>query len=194
MRTAIVLAAAAMVTGCATAPASFPVEVTRYRVDEVGRGTIAMVSKMGDSQGLEFRAYADAVGEALSRQGYAVVPDGGRGTYVAQISIAVDRRSSRTRSPVSIGLGAGGYSRGSGVGLGGGVSFPIGRGSLREEVSTNLNVNIVTREGAGVWEGHATTRQVRAVGTGNANATAVKLATALFTGFPGDSGRTIEVK
>ena len=194
MRIAIVLGAALMVTGCATAPPSFPVEVTRYRVDDVGRGTIALVSKSGESQGLEFRAYADAVGEALSRQGYTVVPDGGNGAYVAQISIAVDRRHARSRSPVSIGLGAGGYSRGGGVGLGGGVSFPIGRGSVREEVVTNLSVNIVTRGGAGVWEGRATSREVHALDTGNTNAAAAKLARALFTGFPGESGRTIEVK
>jgi hypothetical protein len=192
MRIAIVLAAA-LISGCAASTASYPVEVTRFRVDEVGRGTITLIAASGDSDSLEFRAYADALGDALSRRGYTVLPRGKNAAFVAIVTISIDRRTTRDRSPVSIGLGGGTFS-GGGVGLGGGVSFPIGRGRTRENVATILSVKINTADDQGVWEGRATTRDVRPVGTGNGNATATKLANALFTGFPGESGRTIEVK
>ena len=78
MRKAILLTAALMVTGCATAPASFPTEVTRYRADEVGRGTIALVPDEGVDNGPEYQVYALAVGDALTKQGYTLVPDGSK--------------------------------------------------------------------------------------------------------------------
>jgi hypothetical protein len=191
------LMATTLLAGCATTPASVPVEVTRYRVDNVGRGSIVLAPEQDYLQGSDYRIYADAIGHALEQQGYTLVPDGGRGDYVARIAIDTQRRASSQRSPVSIGLGAGGFSGnrgGGGVGLGGGVSFPIGRGRVREQVATTLSVKIVTREGGGVWEGHAAMQDIRPVGANDIGVTATKLATALFTGFPGESGRTIEVK
>ena len=197
MRRAILLATALLVSGCATAPAGFPTEVTRYRVDEVGRGTIALVPDQGIDNGPEYQAYALAVGDALSKQGYTLVPDGSKSVYVAKIGFRADARPVRERSPFSIGLGGGTWSggRGGGVGLGGGVSFPIGRGRQREDVASLLSVKINQREGdLGVWEGRAQSRAIGVVGSSEAGKLAPKLATALFTGFPGESGRTIEVK
>lgn len=197
MRRAILLTAALMVTGCATAPASFPTEVTRYRADEVGRGTIALVPDEGIDNGPEYQAYALAVGDALARQGYTLVPDGSNSVYIAKIGFHVEARPVRERSPFSIGLGGGSWSgnRGGGVGLGGGVSFPIGRGRDREDALSMLSVKINQRQGdLGVWEGRAQARAIGVVGSAVADKLAPKLATALFTGFPGESGRTIEVK
>jgi len=197
MRNAILLTAALMVTGCATAPASFPTEVTRYRADEVGRGTIALVPDEGIDNGPEYQAYALAVGDALAKQGYTLVPDGSKSVYVAKIGFHVEARPVRERSPFSIGLGGGSWSgnRGGGVGLGGGVSFPIGRGRDREDALSMLSVKINQRQGdLGVWEGRAQSRAIGLVGNAVADKLAPKLATALFTGFPGESGRTIEVK
>jgi hypothetical protein len=198
MRRAILLTAALMITGCATAPASFPTEVTRYRVDDVGRGTITLMPDEGINNGPEFEAYAAAVGDALGKQGYTVLPDGSKSMYVAKIGFRSDARPVRERSPFSIGLGGGTWSGnrdGGGVGLGGGVSFPIGRGRDREDVSSLLSVKINQREGdLGVWEGRAQSRAIGVVGSAEAAKLAPKLATALFTGFPGESGRTIEVK
>ena len=186
-----------MMTGCATAPAAFPTEVTRYRVDDVGRGTIALVPDDGVDNGPEFQAYALAVGDALSKQGYTLVPDGSKSVYVAKIGFHTEARPVRERSPFSIGLGGGTYSgnRGGGVGLGGGISFPIGRGRGREDALSLLSVKINQRQGdLGVWEGRAQSRAIGVVGNAVADKLAPKLATALFTGFPGESGRTIEVK
>lgn len=198
MRKAILLTAALMVTGCATAPASFPTEVTRYRVDEVGRGTIALMPDEGVDNGPEYQVYALAVGDALSKQGYTLVPDGSKSVYVAKIGFHTEARPVRERSPFSIGLGGGTWSGnrdGGGVGLGGGVSFPIGRGRDREDALSMLSVKINQRQGdLGVWEGRAQSRAIGVVGNAVADKLAPKLATALFTGFPGESGRTIEVK
>jgi hypothetical protein len=202
MRRAILLTGLAMMglmmTGCATAPAAFPTEVTRYRVDDVGRGTIALVPDDGVDNGPEYQAYALAVGDALSKQGYTLVPDGSKSVYVAKIGFHTDARPVRERSPFSIGLGGGTYSGnrdGGGVGLGGGISFPIGRGRDREDALSLLSVKINQRQGnLGVWEGRAQSRAIGVVGNAVADKLAPKLATALFTGFPGESGRTIEVK
>ncbi|WP_084251346.1 DUF4136 domain-containing protein [Sphingomonas pruni] len=198
MRRAILLTAALMVTGCATAPASFPTEVTRYRADEVGRGTIALMPDEGIDNGPEYQVYALAVGDALTKQGYTLVPDGSKSVYVAMIGFHTEARPVRERSPFSIGLGGGTWSGnrdGGGVGLGGGVSFPIGRGRDREDALSMLSVKINQRQGdLGVWEGRAQSRAIGVVGNAVADKLAPKLATALFTGFPGESGRTIEVK
>lgn len=201
MRRAILLAGLTMMglmmTGCATAPAAFPTEVTRYRVDDVGRGTIALVPDEGVDNGAEFQAYALAVGDALSKQGYTLVPDGSKSVYVAKIGFHTEARPVRERSPFTIGLGGGTYSgnRGGGVGLGGGISFPIGHGRDREDALSLLSVKINQRAGdLGVWEGRAQSRAIGVVGNAVADKLAPKLAAALFTGFPGESGRTIEVK
>jgi hypothetical protein len=198
MRRAILLTVALMMTGCATAPVAFPTEVTRYRVDDVGRGTITLIPDDGINNGPEFQAYAAAVADALGKQGYTILPDGSTNSvYVARVGFRSDARPVRERSPFSIGLGGGTWSgnRGGGVGLGGGVSFPIGRGRDREDVSSLLSVKINKREGdLGVWEGRAQSRAIGVVGSAEAAKLAPKLASALFTGFPGESGRTIEVK
>lgn len=198
MRNVILLTTALVMTGCATAPASFPTEVTRYRADEVGLGTIALVPDEGIDNGPEYQVYALAVGDALTKQGYTLVPDGSKSVYVAKIGFHTEARPVRERSPFSIGLGGGTWSGnrdGGGVGLGGGVSFPIGRGRDREDALSMLSVKINQRQGdLGVWEGRAQSRAIGVVGNAVADKLAPKLASALFTGFPGESGRTIEVK
>jgi len=182
-----------LLAGCATTPPLQPVEVTRYRVDNVTPGTIAIVpANAGDLDPVSFRAYRGALTDALTAQGYTVLPEGRRGALVATVAIDTERSESRRRSPVSIGLGGGTWT-GGGVGLGGGVSFPIGRGRPREAVRTTLSVKIDQADGAGVWEGRAVTQSIRPVGTTD-DALAARLVHGLFTGFPGDSGRTIEVK
>ena len=103
------------------------------------------------------------------------------------------RRARRCRSGW-VGVGGGGY-RGGGVGVGGGISFPIGKPKSRELIATELGVQIRRRsDGTVIWEGRAqTVADVRAPAAVAANS-AGKLASALFRGFPGESGRTITVR
>jgi hypothetical protein len=194
-RTVLVLALAA--TGCATAPPTFPTEVTRFRADAVERGTISLVPEEGITDGPAFQSYARAVGDALTAEGYTVVPPGAASTFVARIGFRSDTRSVRGPAPFTLGLGVGGGSYGRGGGVDAGVSggIPIGKREMRDDTAATLSVRINRRAGdLGVWEGNAQTRLIRRAGTGDAHAVAAKLATALFKGFPGESGRTITVK
>ena len=196
MRKAVLIVALAM-TGCASAPPSFPTEVTRFRADAVERGTISLAPEQGINDGPAFQSYAAAVGDALTTQGYTVVPPGADSTFIARIAFRSDTRSVRGPAPFTLGLGVGGgsYDRGGSVGVGMGGGIPIGKGELRDDTAAMLSVRINRRAGdLGVWEGKAQTRLIRRAGTGDANAVPAKLAKAMFTGFPGESGRTITVK
>ena len=95
--------AIALLAGCATAPTVSPVEVTRYRVDNVERGTISIAAaNAGDIDPVSFRAYQVALTDALTAQGYTVLPEGQRGAMVATVMIDTERSASSRRSPVSI--------------------------------------------------------------------------------------------
>ena len=192
--------------GCATTGPLPPTQVVRYHLatpqSPIARGTIAVEPVTGGAPAsLEFQAYAAAVQAELLRNGYTAAAPGVRSDFVATVDF---RRSTADgpprRSPVSIGLGGGGYSggyRGGGVGLGGGLSFPLGGNRGRTVVVTELKVEIARRTGptAGrIWEG--TARSVADIKAPDATAQGQgrRLAAALFAGFPGESGRTIDVK
>lgn len=194
-RLAAVVMVAAGLAGCATGPRTFPVEVSRFHYDPVAtRGTVTVEPAPDVQAGPEFGDYAAAVSAELTRVGYATAAPGARPENVVTVAFA---RTSRglppRRSPVTIGIGGGGYSGGygGGGGVGGGVSFPVG-GGAREGVATQLTVTI--RRGADtIWEGRAQTVTDLSRPDATSAAVAQRLATALFTGFPGESGRTISV-
>jgi len=195
MRKAILVLTLAA-AGCATAPPRFPTEVTRFRTDAVDRGTIGLAPEPGIDTGPEFQGYVRVVADQLTAQGYTVVAPGD-GAYVARIGFRRDPRTVRGPAPITLGLGVGGgsYGRGGGVDVGVGGGIPIGKGELREDTTAILSVRINRRSGdLGVWEGRAQTRAIWRAGTGVHGAIEAKLAKALFTGFPGESGRTITVK
>ena len=191
----VALAASVAVTGCATAPASFPVQATRYHYDAVAtRGTIAVEPLPGGAPAsLEFKEYAAAVQGELLRQGYANPAAGAKAENIATVAFTrTTRPLPPRRSGLTIGVGAGGF--GGGVGGGAGASFPVGARGGREGVVTELSVRI-RRGPDAIWEGSAQSlTDLSAPGGANTTAIANRLATALFTGFPGESGRTIEVK
>ena len=187
--------------GCATTLPLPPTESVRYHrgAETVGRGTVAVQPLAAGPVSLEFETYAAAVRAELARNGYRPAPPGAQPQYIAVVSYA---RSNRVgpprRSPISIGIGGGGVSggrRGGGVGLGGGVGFPIGGGGASTIVVTELAVTIKSRiDQSPVWEGQAQTGADARRAGADASAQAAKLAAALFQGFPGESGRSIEVK
>jgi hypothetical protein len=200
------LTLAASLSACATTGALPPTEVQRYHLGEpIDRGTIA-VEPLAVAPGapptpvsLEFRSYAAAVERELLRNGYARPIPGQPPQLIATVNFTrANRLAPPRRSPVSIGIGGGGFSggrRGGGVGLGGGVGFPLGGGGAREVIETELAVTIKRRaDQSPVWEGRAHGFVDPRANTTDGPAQADRLATALFTGFPGESGRTIEVK
>lgn len=190
-------AMAALLVGCATTVS--PVEVTRFHLGEpIGRGTV-IVMPLGDGDpSLEYRSYAAAVEQELARAGYSVAP-GNLGTeFIADVGfMRANRVAPRERSPISIGIGAGGFSGGrrSGLGLGGGIGFGLGGGKSGDIVVSELSVRLKRRQGDDViWEGRAQTEARGSNPAAQPGIAAEKLARALFTGFPGRSGETITVK
>lgn len=202
-RSLLILAAAAgTLAACSTTGGRLPpTEVIRYHLGEpIARGTIRVepLSNTGPAS-IEFKTYAAAVETALLRNGYSLAQGDAQPDYIATVSFTRANRLGPPRpSPFSIGLGGGSFSggRGGGVGLGGGLSFPIGKSQPQEIIGTELSVQIKRRvDQSPIWEGSARNiAPVQALAKLDAKAQATKLADALFTKFPGESGRTVEVK
>jgi hypothetical protein len=194
---AAALAMGMTVAGCATGPTTFPVQTTRFHYDPVtSRGTIAVEPLPGAAPAsLEFKEYAAAVQAQLLRLGYTAAPPGARAENLATVAYTrTTRPLPPRRSPVQVGIGGGGYSGGwsGGTGVGGGVSFPVGGSGAREGVVTELSVRI-RRGPDAIWEGSAQSLTDLSRPGADTPAIAQRLASALFTDFPGESGRTIAV-
>jgi len=190
------LAVAAILGGCATTYVS-PVDVTRFVGSDpalLGTGPVAVRAGQGmDPQSLEYSVFQTAVAEQLADVGYIVV--GGDAPQVAEITV---RRSvahpGRGRSPVNVGVGgsAGSYRPRVGVGLGVGLNLA---GAPADRVNTELRVMIrPSAGGSALWEGRANFSATVNSRMADAQASASKLAQALFAGFPGRSGETIQVR
>lgn len=184
------LAALALLPACAaTIP---PVEVTRFHVNEaIAPGTIATAPLAGQDGGtIEFRTYAIAVSREMAKLGFA---EGQKSAYTAEIGYARDTREQLAkRSPVTIGIGGGSF--GSHVGVGLGTSFGVGGGGNRNIVISRLEVRLKRKaDNAVVWEGRAQTEAPSNAPAAQPGLAAEKLAIALFSGFPGESGKTITV-
>lgn len=193
--TLVALAAAALLGGCATPAYVSPVEVTRFVGDAptaLGQGTIQLAPAAGlDAGSIEFGLYEDAVRRELEGLGYRVVTI--NGAQVAQV--ALDQYVTgpgQRRGPVDVGVGGSTGTYGSGVGLGIGINLG---GQEAERVVRELAVSIrAAGASQNLWEGRASM-----VATTNSDyaadaAAAPRLADALFAGFPGTSGETIEVE
>ena len=189
-------AAALLALGACVAPTG-PVEVTRFHLPDVsalGRGTIAVEAAPGlDPQSLEWRSYQAAVARQLTLLGYSEAAAGTISSQVAVLRLARQTyRPERSTSPVSVGVGGQAGSYGSGVGLGVGLNLS---GRPAEQVRTELGVIIKDRaSGTALWEGRASYQVKASSPLADTQLGAAKMAAALFTGFPGTSGETIEVK
>jgi hypothetical protein len=195
-RTLVIALAAASLAGCAASTVSGPVEVTRFHLGApLERGTITVEPMQGGGPpSLEFSTYAGAVQAELLQSGYSEAPPHSNGQYLAVVGFTRTTVEGAPRpAPFSVGIGGGSY--GGGVGLGGGVSFPIGKRKSRYVVATELSVQIRRRsDGTVIWEGRAQTQADDRAPEAQASVAAGKLAHALFLGFPGESGRSITVR
>lgn len=191
---AALLATAIALAGCAAQTP--PTQVTRFHLGQpIARADVAVEPRdPAAANSLEFRNYADAVAGELGRAGFRVVPRLTRSELVAVVDVMRGTREGFARSsPVSVGIGGGTF--GNHVGVGGGLSFPIGKRRSNEAVLTELSVQLKRRsEGTVVWEGRARTEARAGTPYADPDASVRKLAAALFAGFPGESGRTITVK
>lgn len=190
-----IVIATAMLSACAHGPSRPPVEVLRYHLDDpvVVHGTVRIDTP---NAGFDSRPFADAVRGQLAGLGLQPI-DNGTPDYITSVTVKREPiESYRERPPVTIGIGAGGYSGGwrGGTDIGGGASFGVGKRRIRTIYGTELDVLIRRRSDATlVWEGHArgVTGELKA---GDTEMLAGRFVAALFQGFPGESGRTITVK
>jgi hypothetical protein len=181
--------------GCAQTYVS-PVSVTRFVGAEparLGQGPIAVRMAPGmPADSLAFAPFRQAVANELTRLGYRVAP-GDQTPQIAEVRIeqAIDEPG-RRRNPVSVGVGGATGSYGSGAGLGVGIDL-----SGPPPQVTHTRMGVIIRDGASgraLWEGRAEFAASINSPFGNAQASAAKMAQALFAGFPGRSGETIEVR
>lgn len=183
--------------------AAAEVEVTRFHTPEslagAQPGPIALITGNGfEGSDLEARAWLDAVGAALAEQGFTIDP---AATRVARVTLTQktfkdDPSSSKSGVSVGVGVGSGGgyYGRGSGVNLGLGLGFLLGGKKSRERLITTLEVVFEDAAGTHLWEGRAQTNLKASAKDAQPAKLAPEMAEALFSGFPGESGATIEVK
>lgn len=175
-----------------------PVEVTRFHdaaaLARLAQGTISVQPAPGftDTGSLEQASYQTAVLRELQRLGYR---EAAAGTSAQVAEVRVERftfRPDRTRGPVSVGVGGTTGSYGSGVGVGIGLDLS---GGPKEQVTTELAVTIRdSATNAVVWEGRASFTVAASSQLAQTQLGAAKVAEALFRGFPGNNGETIEVE
>lgn len=196
----LLLGLATGLSACATGPSRWPVQATRFHYDAMtDRGTVQVQPLGPGPASIEFKTYAAAVESEMLRQGYTLPAAGAKPQFVATVGFTRALKSlGPKRSPISIGIGGGGFSGGgyrggTSVGLGGGVNFPVGGGGTRQGILTELSVRIQKGPDA-IWEGQAQSMTDAGAPDADPQAVAGRLAAALFQGFPGESGRTIEVK
>ena len=202
------LTSAAMLALASPALAAERVEVTRFHTPatlaQLGTGWVEVVPAAGiDARSLETRAWLDAVTRELAAQGLAASAPQASVARVAEVRLTRDaitgseRRSGGSSVSVGVGVGSGGggwHRGGSSVGVGVGLGFPIAGGRSRGgDVESELSVTIRDKaSGAPLWEGRSSLRTSQR--DADRPETATRLARALFSGFPGKSGETIEVK
>ncbi len=191
------LAAALMLSACATTPYTGPVEVTRFVAADrsgLGSGTIAITFPDEVSNLSARSAFAAAVSAELTRLGYTVVAEGAPASQTAAIRTARNSIAAapvRDSGPVSVGVGDGAGSFGSGVGLG--VGLNLGGGSEGPSANTELSVRIALSGGATLWEGRSQIATGVKSPYSQVETSARTLAAALFRDFPGGNGETVTI-
>ena len=193
----ICLALPLALAACSTTRPAGPIEVTRF-VDADARAKLGnarlFVEKAPGSpeQGLALTPFKAAVARELAAYGYA---ESARGSAGQTASISVERSmidSDGRRGPVSVGAGGSTGSYGGGVGLGIGIN--LGGGSDKRVV-TRMEVRLRdASSGEVLWEGRARLDAPAKSPLAQGEPAADALAEALFRGFPGKNGETIEVE
>ena len=188
------IACAALLAGCTTTYVS-PVEVTRFTGDQpqmLGSGPIVVQAGPGaPADSLELNVFRDAVARELQELGYVVI--NGEAPQVAEVTVDMFvEQPGYSNSPVTVGGGVAGGSYGSGAGVGVGIDLSP---KPTERFHRELRVMIKPAQGGtALWEGRARFAATANSGFAETQAAATKLADALFGGFPGQSGATIEVE
>jgi hypothetical protein len=197
MRTA--LAAVIVLFLAACGPRMVQSDVTRFTATAGGPppGSVAIMPLQDQRGSLEFQAYAEMVAEELGRAGYPPVPATivPPPAYEAWLTWGVGDAVREIRgSPSTIFGGTSIF--GSRTGFGMGVGVPLGSpGYVESRTLYTKWVRLVLRpfgdpDAANVFEGRAVTSD----GSASIDPVMPYLVEALFTNFPGGSGRTETIR
>ena len=194
------VAALTVLAGCTTGPSG--TDVTRFHLGQpIARGAIAVVpANPNMANDLEFRTYAEAVGNELRAQNFTPVYGNDQSSpYVGVITIEqVDRPGATHRTGVSIGFGLGGasFGRRSGFGGGAGVQVPVGGHTRTDYTRVNtLGLQIKRRSDSSiVWEGRATAARDDRNPSAQLPSAIPELAHDLLADFPGPANQTVHYK
>jgi len=210
---AILGVAALGLSGCAT---GLPTKVTRYSTAIPQGQSFYVVPAQGIQPGLEFNSYAGIVAQQLAARGYRQAPSTAAADMLVKVGYGVDEGRQEVyvdpvaRDPFFYGgyYGRPYFSR---YGYYGGYRSPFywgwndpfwyaspygGYGGYRDAIRTYtvynsaLDLNIVRRvDNAPLFDGRAAARsQTDELGTLVPN-----LIEAMFTNFPGESGKTVKI-
>lgn len=183
--------------------AATEVDVTRFHspqtIARVAPGPVMVRATAGlDASSLESRVWLDAVSRQLEQMGYTVVAEAPTVVEVALRQDVVERGGRggpHTGVSVGVGVGSGGgyYRRRSGTSVGLGVGFNFGGGSRSGDVvDSELGVTFAdAASGEHLWEGRAEAQPRERSKDADPDRLASEMASALFAGFPGESGATI---
>ena len=169
-----------------------PYEVTRFHAISPPQGESIEVRSANPSlqNSLEFSRYADLLGNSLSRAGYQP-PQGQSSLYIAELGYEEQAITEiYDDSPQSsVGVGVGGGSR-SGTNVGVGLSLGFGSSENSAKKLHIVTLDIYRRHDAiRVYEGRVTHESKAALPEAMPS-----MIEALFTNFPGESGKTDKIK
>ena len=112
---------------------------------------------------------------------------------VERARISASTTEGGRHGPVNVGVGGSTGSYGSGVGVGVGIN--LGGGKSRERLGTDLAVMIREKDGGKtLWEGRANLEVSPGSPLESASANATAISNALFRGFPGNNGETLDIE
>ncbi|WP_343517765.1 hypothetical protein [Sphingomonas sp.] len=136
------------------------------------------------------QAFADAVERALMDASFTALPVTSRSRYVARIKLTRTARGAVTSNAKEEGVATAVGNWGVAVGM----MLPSDKRQLRGLMVTELEVEIVLREGMQrVWSGRAVTAQAEGTKADAPAALAAKLAPAVIRRFPAQSDEAISI-
>jgi hypothetical protein len=207
MRRIAIFVLAAALAGCATATP--PSQVTRFhRIDSATMsGATFLIERPADQQGPDglWVTYASAVAAEMQGAGFRCVADFGsacvgngpgqapRHRVVVRIEDLPYESGNDRGTGVGVGVGGSTGSYGSGVGVGVGLDLTRLISGPGPDRLLRLSARINDANGQSIWEGRAETAVRSRAPAGQPGLAAARLASALFQGFPGQSGETITV-
>ena len=199
LRLTLAAGGALALAGCQTA---YPTQVTRFHLAQPiapGSFSIQAMPAMGPGSpvapdSIELNSYSDIVAGELTRLGFTRADGPGSSELTVFVERGTRPDPNAGGSAISFGIGGASFGRHSAVGGGVGTTVPLSR-QEHFIVGTRMQVQIKRRsDGTAIWEGRAMTEAKGSAPDASPQAAVAKLAHALFTGFPGESGRTISVK